>query len=444
MVWPQHWFVKFSNLLPHSGWIANPNLPLFSPTCHLFIHRGLDHLGLETVRGTWVISSALSPSSVYSHIVSFHRNWPSMKEGTCNSCNMTRGIVWSDPVHTRSSWSSSPTNACQWARWAGLGVDLAVLGALRGWAWCWARWAGLGVDLAVLGALRGVGRGVGRAGLGWAWIWLCWARCVVGRGVGRAGLGWAWIWLCWARCVGLGVVLGALGWVGRGVWPCWARWRGVGRGVWPCWARWAGLGVGFGRAGRAGLGWAWGLAVLGALGWVGRGVWPCWARWRGCWAWSLAVLGALGWAWGLAVLGAVGWVGRGRGRAGRGGLGWARWAGLGVGFGRAVGWAWEWAWHGLRTWQCYVKIYGMFLRCCAACARFGLGFGRAGRAGLGLTRRSKASLKLCFKKEEIINARKYVLLGALAGLGVVLGVGFGRAGRAGWVGRGVGRGVWAR
>lgn len=101
MVWPQHWFVKFSNLLPHSGWIANPNLPLFSPTCHLFIHRGLDHLGLETVRGTWVISSALSPSSVYSHIVSFHRNWPSMKEGTCNSCNMTS--FWSDPVHTRSS-----------------------------------------------------------------------------------------------------------------------------------------------------------------------------------------------------------------------------------------------------------------------------------------------------------------------------------------------------
>ena len=28
------------------------------------------------------------------------------------------------------------------------------------------------------------------------------------------------------------------------------------------------------------------------------------------------------------------------------------------------------------------------------------------------------------------------VLGALAGLGVVLGVGFGRAGRAGWVGRG--------
>ena len=34
------------------------------------------------------------------------------------------------------------------------------------------------------------------------------------------------------------------------------------------------------------------------------------------------------------------------------------------------------------------------------------------------------------------------MLGALAGLGVVLGAGFGRAGRASWVGRGVGRGVW--
>jgi len=41
----------------------------------------------------------------------------------------------------------------------------------------------------------------------------------------------------------------------------WTRW----------WARWDGLGVGFGGAGRAGLGWAWGLALVGALGWVGRG-----------------------------------------------------------------------------------------------------------------------------------------------------------------------------
>ena len=31
----------------------------------------------------------------------------------------------------------------------------------------------------------------------------------------------------------------------------------------------AGLGVGFGRAGRAGLGWAWGLAMLGALAGLG-------------------------------------------------------------------------------------------------------------------------------------------------------------------------------
>ena len=47
------------------------------------------------------------------------------------------------------------------------------------------------------------------------------------------------------------------------------------------------VGRGFGPAGRAGLGWAWGLAVLGALAGlgvvlvgrgVGRGVWPCWAR----------------------------------------------------------------------------------------------------------------------------------------------------------------------
>ena len=85
------------------------------------------------------------------------------------------------------------------------------------------------------------------------------------------------------------------------------------------------VGRGFGPAGRAGLGWAWGLAVLGfghagRPGWVGRGVgragravgvgfgragagcWACWACWLG-WAWC--------WAWGLAVLGALGWGGRG-------------------------------------------------------------------------------------------------------------------------------------
>ena len=43
------------------------------------------------------------------------------------------------------------------------------------------------------------------------------------------------------------------------------------------------VGRGFGPAGRAGLGWAWGLAVLGAR----------WLGWAWCWAWGLAVLGAL-------------------------------------------------------------------------------------------------------------------------------------------------------
>ena len=137
-----------------------------------------------------------------------------------------------------------------------LGADLAVLGALGdlallgalGWVgrgiWpCWARWAGLGV---------GFGSG-GRAGLGWA----RWAGLGVGFGSGgRAGLCWAQIWLCLARSAGWDLaVLGALGWVGRGVW------------LW--WVRWDGLGVGFGRAGRAaGLGgvWLWWVrcAVLGA------------------------------------------------------------------------------------------------------------------------------------------------------------------------------------
>ena len=105
-----------------------------------------------------------------------------------------------------------------------------------------------------------------------------------------------------------------------------------------------------GRAGgRAGFGWA--------------RIWPCWARWVG-----------LGVGFGRA--GRAGWVGRGVGRAGRAG-----WVGRAVGRGvwpclaRWLGWAWCWA------------------------------------PGLAV-------------------------LGALAGLGVVLGVGFGRAGRAGWVGRG--------
>ena len=60
------------------------------------------------------------------------------------------------------------------------------------------------------------------------------------------------------------------------------------------------------------------LAVLGALGWVGRGVWAglgadlAFFVWRAGlgWAWDLAVLGVLGgWAWGLALVGGLGWVG---------------------------------------------------------------------------------------------------------------------------------------
>ena len=41
------------------------------------------------------------------------------------------------------------------------------------------------------------------------------------------------------------------------------------------------VGRGFGSPRRAGLGWEWDLAVLGALSWVGRGVWLWWARWAG-------------------------------------------------------------------------------------------------------------------------------------------------------------------
>ena len=69
---------------------------------------------------------------------------------------------------------------------------------------------------------------------------------LVGRGFGPAGraglpwLGWAWGLAVLGALAGLGVVLGAL----------------AGLGVV--------LGVGFGHAGRA--------------SWVGRGVWPCWAR----------------------------------------------------------------------------------------------------------------------------------------------------------------------
>ena len=89
---------------------------------------------------------------------------------------------------------------------------------------------------------------------------------LVGRGFGPAGraeLGWAWGLavlgaLACAGGVGCGVGhAGRAGWVGRVGRAGWVG-RGVGRGVWPCRARWAGLGVGFGHAGRA--------------GWVGRGV----------------------------------------------------------------------------------------------------------------------------------------------------------------------------
>ena len=121
----------------------------------------------------------------------------------------------------------------------------------------------------LVGALGLVGRGfgpAGRAGLGWAW-----GLAVLGFGragragwvgrVGRAGplaglgvvlgvLGALWAW-------GLAVLALAVGRVGRAGRAGWVG-RGVGRGVWPCWARWAGVGVGFGDAGRA--------------DWVGRGV----------------------------------------------------------------------------------------------------------------------------------------------------------------------------
>ena len=60
------------------------------------------------------------------------------------------------------------------------------------WTRCWARWAWLGADLALLGAL-----GCGSAGarwLGWAW---CWACCGLGVGFGCAGrAGWVTVgWL---------------------------------------------------------------------------------------------------------------------------------------------------------------------------------------------------------------------------------------------------------
>ena len=85
----------------------------------------------------------------------------------------------------------------------------------------------------VVGALGLVGRGLALLGaLGWVVLGALACAGWIGCGVGRAG-----------RASWVGRV-GRAGWVGRG----------VGRGVWPCWARWAGLGVGFGHAGHAGRG----------------------------------------------------------------------------------------------------------------------------------------------------------------------------------------------
>ena len=116
----------------------------------------------------------------------------------------------------------------------------------------------------------------------------------------------------WARWAWLGAdlaLLGALGWVGRGVWPCWGLAVLAGLGVLAVLpAGWVGRGVG--RAGRA-VGVGFGRAGAGC--WA---CWACWARWLG-WAWC--------WAWGLAVLGALGWGGRGVGDGGR-----ADWVGRGV------------------------------------------------------------------------------------------------------------------
>ena len=77
------------------------------------------------------------------------------------------------------------------------------------------------------------------------------------------------------------------------------------------------------------------LALLGALGWVGRGVWQCWAPWLG-WAWGLAVLGALaGLGVVLSALAGLGVVlGVEFGHAGR-----ASWVGRGVGRGVWPCWA---------------------------------------------------------------------------------------------------------
>ena len=92
---------------------------------------------------------------------------------------------------------------------------------------------------------------------------------------------------------------------------------------------------------------------------------------------------------GFGSAGRAGWVGRGVGRAGRAG-----WVGRGVGRAGRAGWVGGGVRRGV--WPCLARWLGW-----AWCWAPGL-----------------------------------AVLGALAGLGVVLGVGFGRAGRAGWVGRG--------
>ena len=152
---------------------------------------------------------------------------------------------------------------------------------------------------------------------------------------------------------------------------CWAR-------IWPCWARWA--------------------------------IWLCLARCAVLGA-DLAVLGALG---DLALLGALCCVGRGFGRAGRAGRFGSAWR-------ARLGWA--------RIWPCWARWAGL-----------GVGFGSGGRAGLGWARwAGGAWVWLCWARCAMLGA-DLAVLGALrwAGLGADLAllgalgwVGFGRAGRVG-------------
>ena len=129
------------------------------------------------------------------------------------------------------------------------------------------------------------------------------ALCCVGRGFGRAGrAGPGWAQIWLCLARSAGLgVLGALGWVGRRVWLWWARWAGL---IWPCWACWAGLGVGFGfgrRANFARVGRRFGFAWRAQLG-VGFG-----RAGRVGLGWGVGFGSGLRWAWDLAVLGALGW-----------------------------------------------------------------------------------------------------------------------------------------